>query len=549
MAASLQLQAMAELELRRRNQGSSHTVIGLVNPDGKHTKSLSNESGQWEASESTPDVYLADKLERVIASKKRFIVIIGGRSSGKSVGIADICLIDAKDSSAKTYCLREYQSSIKNSVYSLLKSEISRLEFNGFEVQSQSIKKFDEDVFQFAGISRNIDSIKSTHGFKTYYIEESQFLSQESMDVLTPTARNKPNKGLPDAEKEKNTDYSNVSMVFVANPESSQDPFSKRFIVPFQVELDRDGYYEDDLHTIVVINYHDNPWHKESGLEAERQWSQKNMSDELYSHIWLGKYNDSVENSLITGDWFNACIDAHKKLGFQPGGAKIAAHDPSGTGSDTKGFVFRHGSVVLDIQEKVDGDVIEGSHWATGLAIQHGANYYTWDSIGIGAGLTEHVARAFKERPMKIVMFNGSESPDFPDAIYKPTTDSTITNQRTNKDVFRNLRVQYYCLLRDRIYTTYRAVVHGEYADPDNMISFDSDMPLLNNLKSELCRMPIKQNGNGYIDLYTKAEMVSKFGFKSPNLADSLVYSCRYQSITKPAVYIPKRIQGVGYSR
>ena len=31
-------------------------------------------------------------------------------------------------------------------------------------------------------------------------------------------------------------------------PGSSQDPFSQRFIVPFQKELDKNGIYEDELH-------------------------------------------------------------------------------------------------------------------------------------------------------------------------------------------------------------------------------------------------------------------------------------------------------------
>ncbi len=40
---------------------------------------------------------------------------------------------------------------------------------------------------------------------------------------------------------------------------------------------------------------------------------------------------------------------------------------------------------------------------------------------------------------------------------------------------FRNKRAQFYYALADRLYLTYRAVVHGEYADPDDMLSFDKE--------------------------------------------------------------------------
>jgi len=542
MANSQSLQIDVELELRRRaGELRTHTIVGLVCPDKGHTHTLTNITGSWQPTDNPPDVYLPIKLERVLITTKRFVAVIGGRGSGKSVGIADICTIDAKDNSSKTYCLREFQSSIKNSVHSLLKSEIERLEFTGFEAQQQSILKDGEDVFQFAGIARNVDSIKSAHGFKRFYVEEAQFVSQDSLEVLTPTVRNKPNKGLPTPIKEKAEDsLSGVQIVFVANPGSSEDPFSKRFINPFKDSLDRDGYYEDEMHLIVMMNYDDNPWYAESGLEQDRLWTYKNMPRTFYDHVWNGGFNDSVENSIIIAEWFDACVDAHKKLGFQPTGAKIAAHDPSDMGDDTKGYAMRHGSVFLEVTEKTDGDVNEGCHWACGLANQHNVDYFTWDADGMGCALNEQISQSFNGRDKRLVAFKGSESPDNPDAIYKPAMKAVISDQKKVKDAVKNKRAQYYTELRDRVYRTYRAVVHKEYFDPDTMISFDSSIELLSKLRAELCRMPIKPNRNGLVELYTKEEMKSKFKFKSPNLADSVMMSCRFIQINRPYVHIPK---------
>ena len=62
--------------------------------------------------------------------------------------------------------------------------------------------------------------------------------------------------------------------------------------------------------------------------------------------------------------------------------------------------------------------------------------------------------------------------------------------------------------LADRCYNTYRCVVKGEYVDPSEMISFDSDgIESIPALRSELCRIPRKNNGNGLQQIMNKQEM------------------------------------------
>lgn len=553
MASSqAQVKAQAELELRRRNT-HNYTVVGFVEPEhGALTFCMSNESGEWLLSFEEPDIYLPEKLAKAVQSNKRFIVILGGRGSAKSVGVADICLIDAKDQNAKTYCLREFQASIKSSVFSLLKEEISRLEFDEYLTATKSnIQAANEDLFEFAGLALNIDNVKSAHGFKRFFVEEAQFLSKESIDTLTPTARNKPKKGLPKVTSVEQLDEveSNVSIWLVANPGSSEDPFSKRFIVPFEAELERDGYYEDNLHLIIKMNYHDNPWFMESGLEGERQWALKNMTRALYDHVWMGGYNDSVENSLIIREWFDACVDAHLKLGFEPRGARIASFDPSDKGDDPKAYVLRHGSVILKAEEYTEGDSNEGADWACGKAIQDNVDFFTWDVGGLGVSLNRQISEALTEKNIRIAQFNGSETVDNPDATYKPAMKAMIKDQKKNKDAMLNKRAQYYTYLRDRVYNTYRAVVHKEYFDPDELISFSSDIPLLNKLRAELCRMPIKPRSDGLVELYTKQVLRDRFKFASPNLGDGAMMNLRYVSVNKPQVRIPKPLGTMHFGR
>ena len=518
-------------EIQRRERSS--TVFGLVDPEKGHTHSIQEYRGEWCITTEAPDIYLAAKMERVLTTRARQIFLFGGRGSSKSIAAGDICLADAKDNNAKTFCLREFQSSITDSVHALLVSELERLELqeDGFDYTQNTITKDEAQLFSFKGISRNPSSVKSAFGFKNWLIEEAQFLSEESMEILLPSARKKPNKGLPQDQAAADHSNEGIRIIFVANLGSMEDPFTKR-VAPYLAEVAKHGYYEDDLRLVVKVNHSDNPWFRESGMERERAEDKKNMPAALYDHIWEGATNDSIDNALVLAEWFDACIDAHVKLGFQARGARIAAHDPSDMGEDSKGYVLRHGSIIERVEEKEDGNVNEGGHWACALAIEDNADYYTWDNIGMGAGLSEQTSKDLEGKKMTIAGFNSSESPDMPGAIYKPSLEEIITGQQTNNDVFKNKRAQYSFELRDRIYRTYLAVTFPEkhgYQDPDTLISFSSTIPLLMKLRAETCRIPRKPNRNGLNELYSKEEMKSKFKLSAPTLFDPLMMSCRYR--------------------
>ena len=471
------------------------------------------------------------KLEPFITKKKRYKVAYGGRGGAKSMTFAGMLAHKAQVEQALIGCLREFQNSLDDSVFALLKSEIKRLKIPGFKNYTNKIKHEFGGGFRFRGLARSIDAIKSMFGFKYFWLEEGQFISDSSLKILTPTLREK------DSE-----------LWISANPMSAADPFSQRFINPYQRELDRDGFYEDDMHYIVKINYNDNPWFPIE-LEEERKHDFVALPRALYDHIWEGAFNDSVENALIKAEWFDACVDAHIKLGFEAIGSRVAAHDPSDEGADAKGYAFRHGSVVLEVLQKNSGDINEGCDWATGKAIQDNVDVFLWDCDGLGIGLNRQVNRVFEGKKTLVAQYKGSESVDNPDSPYEPADKISIQNQKTNKESIKNCRAQYYFELRNRIYRTYIAVTQSVYTDPDTMISFSSDMTELTQLRSELCRLPIKPNPNGIFELYTKEEMLRKFKIPSPNLADSVkmlfkvVYTPEFGKSQRPT---PIRPMGEG---
>ena len=449
------------------------------------------------------------KLQAFISKPKRYKVAYGGRGGAKSMSFADMLSVKAQTEKALVGCLREYQNSIEDSVFALLKAEIKKLKIPGFKNYNNKIDHENGGGFRFRGLARSIEAIKSMFGFKYFWLEEGQFISEESLRILTPTLRE-----------------ANSELWISANPMSKADPFSQRFIVPYQEELDRNGFYEDDLHYIIKINHSDNPWFPPE-LEAERMNDYYSLTRALYDHIWEGEYNDSVENALINAKWFDACIDAHIKLGFEPLGIRMSSHDPSDEGEDPKGYAFRHGSVVLQVEEMTTGDINEGCDWATSFAIHNESDAFTWDCDGVGIGLNRQVSQAFGGKAVRLSQYKGSETPERPNSVYEPIDVEAIDiysvhKQKTNKEVFKNLRVQKYFELRNRIYRTYEAVEKKKYHDPETLISFSSGIKELTKLRSELCRLPKKPNGNGMLDLYSKPVMKDKFKIPSPNLADSV---------------------------
>jgi phage terminase large subunit len=233
-------------------------------------------------------------------------------------------------------------------------------------------------------------------------------------------------------------------------------------------------------------------------------------------------------------------------LSHRTKGIRFSSHDPSDEGPDLKGFAFRHGSVVLDVREKINGNINEGCDWATGLAIQYNSDAFTWDCDGMGVGLNQQVTEAFDGHHTVIAQYKGSEGVDFPEAIFEPAGGAPVQGQKTNKQALKNKRAQYYWELRSKVYRTHKAI-HGEYSDPDKLISFDSQIKCLTQLRSELCRMPIKPNRNGLFELYTKQEMKTKFKFQSPNLADSVKMLGRVPHLpTKNIVCRPTPIRVMG---
>lgn len=199
----------------------------------------------------------------------RYKAPYGGRGSGKSHFFAELMIEEhVANPNQDSVCIREVQRSIKMSVKKLLELKIQTLGVSDyFEIQDQQIKsKKGNGIIIFQGMqNHNADSIKSLESFDRALVEESQSLSQRSIDLLRPTIR-KPK--------------SEIWMPW--NPYLATDP----------IDVLMRGDNPPPNSVIQRVNYMDNPWFPDV-LRDEMEYDRSRDPDK-YAHVWLGDY---IKNS------------------------------------------------------------------------------------------------------------------------------------------------------------------------------------------------------------------------------------------------------------
>jgi len=216
----------------------------------------------------------------------------GGRGSGKSHFMAELlierCIMTP---GTRWVCIREVQKSLDQSVKRLLEDKIESMGVGSlFTVQAFEIITPGDGVIIFQGMQNHTaDSIKSLEGFDGAWVEESQSLSQRSLDLLRPTIRK------PDSE-----------LWFSWNPNKDTDP----------VDVLLRGDVPPPNTITVQANYRDNPWLPKV-LKDELEYDQRRDPDK-FAHVWLGEYQRNSE-ARVFKNWkieeFEAPIGTAFKLG------------------------------------------------------------------------------------------------------------------------------------------------------------------------------------------------------------------------------------------
>ncbi|WP_281773682.1 PBSX family phage terminase large subunit [Haemophilus parahaemolyticus] len=426
---------------------------------------------------------LNPKLKPLI-NHYRYKILYGGRGSGKSWAVAELLVEIANQTNCRILCGRELQNSISDSVLKLISDTIADLGYSHrFEIQRNAIYCLATGAeFMFYGIKNNPTKIKSLEGVDICWVEEAENVSNESWDILIPTIRKE-----------------NSEIWATFNPKNILDPTYQRFVV----NPPKNAF-------VCKINYDSNE-HFPDVLRSEMEQC-KERDYELYRHIWLGEPVADSELAIIKPLWIEKSVDAHKKLQFSAIGRKVVGFDVADEGQDANVVCFAHGSIVSDLSEWRETDVIYSADKAYQWANEKNVDEIVFDSIGVGAGVKAQFKRL--NGRLATTGFNAGGEVLRKEAEYQAG--------KKNGDMFANVKAQAWWALRDRFYKTYRAIEFGDKYPDDELISLSSDLPELDYLIAELSRPRVDYDNNGRVKVESKKDM-KKRGIPSPNKADALI--------------------------
>lgn len=214
---------------------------------------------------------MPSKAQQVLSQNVRYKILYGGRGSGKSYAFAHYLIAKSLEKKVRILATRELQTSIRDSVYKLLIDRIDALGLRSlFYITQDSIVAFNGSIFIFRGIKANHSEIKSSEGIQYCWCEESEKLSQESLDVLIPTIR------LPGSE-----------ILFSFNPETQESPVYQRFVLNPNSDV-----------SCAKLNWYDNEYFPEAVLGPERDHC-KIVDYEKFSWIWLGNLKQYAQDVIF----------------------------------------------------------------------------------------------------------------------------------------------------------------------------------------------------------------------------------------------------------
>lgn len=264
----------------------------------------------------TARIELPKKLIPVFDGRADVRGAYGGRGSAKTRSFAKMIAVvgmihGQAGTSGILLCARQFQNSLDDSSLEECKRAIEDEPFLAayYETGDKYIKSIDgRIVFAFAGLDRNIASIKSKGRILVCWVDEAEPVTEYAWQVLIPTLR------------EEEEDW-NAELWVTWNPRRKSAAVEQRF-----------RGSKDPLVKIVELNWSDNPRFP-AKLERDRQ---RDLVDrpEQYRHIWEGDYATVVEGAYYAGALVKARQDGRiSKVPADPLMTYRAFFDIGGTGA------------------------------------------------------------------------------------------------------------------------------------------------------------------------------------------------------------------------
>lgn len=247
----------------------------------------------------------------------------GGRGSGKTRSFAKMAAVRGyafgmAGESGIILCARQFMNSLEDSSLEEMKRAIEEEPFLAayYDVGEKYIKSRDGRIqFTFAGLDRNIASIKSKGRLLLCWVDEAEPVTDEAWLTLIPTLR------------EEGSDW-NAELWVTWNPKRKNAAVERRF-----------RFANDALIKVVELNWRDNPRFP-AKLERDRQRDLTEEPDQ-YGHIWEGDYA-----TTISGAYFAQALTlakAENRIGRVAADPLMTIRlfaDIGGTGAKADNFVF-----------------------------------------------------------------------------------------------------------------------------------------------------------------------------------------------------------------
>ena len=426
------------------------------------------------------NIELPNYMRPHIANHARYHMLMGGRGSGKTTSVARLFVLYAFASKKKILCCREIQKSIKDSTYASIEKAVNELNLRSsfkFTLNNIICKRTGSE-FIFKGLRSNVTQIASMEGIDLVYGEEAQSFSEESLEILIPTIRQK-----------------NSSLWFNWNPRLPTDPIEKlKKLVK-------------DEAIISHVNYTDNPFFPEV-LDKDRLLCEKYAPD-IYAHIWLGHYRMNVgERVVLPYKNLVKCVGAAEKLNYKAEGWGYVGLDVADGGKDKPAYCLRRGSLIEEVKEISGDNGYKIAKHIYPIIISNRIARCHYDAVGVGASIKSEFFRLKKTGRLTFFPepFLGGAKVKGPDTVY--------ISGITNKNFFARLNAQAYWNLRLRMENTLRAL-NGEKVNLDYCLFFKQDIS--DKALQELCQVVYDLDVTDKVIVDKQPDNAD-----SPNMADAI---------------------------
>ena len=345
-------------------------------------------------------IRLADEYRPLFDERWRHIVFYGGRSSGKSTAVAYSLLLRGRLKKLRILCTREYQNSITDSVYKLLKDLIEKHNLTDYEVLRDSIRNTNGTEFIFKGLKKDMQAIKSMEGIDISWQEESQSISGDSIDTLIPTIRK-----------------NNSQLIWTFNRLTELDAVYVKLCLN-----QTDDTYVAKVNSEVLERIGQLP----QVIIDERE-KMKEQEPSLFAHVWLGEPLAQTDNAILNRD---TVIEAMSRKADTDGSVEIGV-DVARYGSDRSTFYKRKGLGLVDSREYTKLALTELATKLETFADFNKDIRIKIDDTGIGGGLTD----IMKERGYNVIPVNFGASASDKDKYTNLISEAWFYIQSIIKDI------------------------------------------------------------------------------------------------------------------